>query len=41
MDRICFDSKDNFFEGRVTSYQMTVEKDLEDHIDELTLDADF
>ena len=41
MDRICFDSKDNFFEGRVTSYQMTVEKTDEDQMDTLNFDADF
>jgi len=41
MDRICFDSKDNFFEGRVTSYQLTVEKVKGDEVDNLDFDADF
>lgn len=41
MDRINFDSKDNFFEGRVTSYQMSVEKTNGDEISELAFDADF
>lgn len=41
MDRICFDSKDNFFEGRVTSYQMTVTKTIEDEIDTIAFDAEF
>lgn len=37
MDRINFDSKDNFFEGRVTSYQMSVEKNS----DELSFNENF
>jgi ribonucleoside-diphosphate reductase subunit M2 len=41
MDRINFDSKDNFFEGRVTSYQMSVEKSSGDEISELAFDANF
>jgi hypothetical protein len=41
MDRICFDSKDNFFDGRVTSYQMSVEKTTEDEIDCLSFSANF
>ena len=41
MDRICFDSKDNFFEGRVTSYQLMVEKEKGDEMDDLDFDADF
>lgn len=41
MDRINFDSKDNFFEGRVTSYQMAVEKNMEDEISELSFNANF
>lgn len=41
MDRICFDSKDNFFEGRVTSYQMSVEKSVDDEIDNVSFDANF
>jgi len=41
MDRICFDSKDNFFEGRVTSYQLMVEKTEGDDADNLDFDADF
>ena len=41
MDRINFDSKDNFFEGRVTSYQMAVEKNTEDEISQLSFNADF
>jgi len=41
MDRICFDTKDNFFEGRVTSYQMTIAKNHEDEVDHLSFNADF
>jgi ribonucleoside-diphosphate reductase beta chain len=41
MDRICFDSKDNFFEGRVTSYQMAIEKTDKDNSDTLAFDEDF
>lgn len=41
MDRINFDSKDNFFDGRVTNYQMSVEKNKEDEIDCLGFDAQF
>lgn len=41
MDRINFDSKDNFFDGRVTSYQMAVEKSNEDEIGQLSFNASF
>lgn len=41
MDRICFDSKDNFFEGRVTSYQMNVESTAKDEIATLDFDEEF
>lgn len=41
MDRICLETKDNFFEGRVTSYQMSVEKTEGDEIDTLNFDEDF
>lgn len=41
MDRICFDSKDNFFEGRVTSYQMAIEKNKEDELDNLSFELNF
>lgn len=41
MDRINFDSKDNFFDGRVTSYQMSVEKTADDEIGQLSFTADF
>lgn len=41
MDRICVDTKDSFFEGRVTGYQMLVEKNEEDEVDNLTFDDDF
>ena len=38
MDRICLDGKTNFFESRVTEYQM----DLSNvKLDELSLDNDF
>ena len=41
MDRINFDSKDNFFDGRVTSYQMSIEKSTEDEMDQLSFNASF
>jgi ribonucleoside-diphosphate reductase subunit M2 len=41
MDRICFDSKDNFFDKRVSSYQMDVEKRAEDELDCVSFDAAF
>lgn len=41
MDRINFDSKDNFFDGRVTSYQMSVEKSTDDEIGQLSFSASF
>jgi ribonucleoside-diphosphate reductase subunit M2 len=41
MERINFDSKDNFFDGRVTSYQMAIEKTKEDEIDHLSFTASF
>lgn len=41
MDRINFDSKDNFFDGRVTSYQMSVEKNADDELGQLSFDASF
>lgn len=41
MDRICFDSKDNFFEGRVTSYQMSVESTEKDEIATLDFNEAF
>jgi ribonucleoside-diphosphate reductase subunit M2 len=41
MDRINFDSKDNFFDGRVTSYQMSVERTVGDDVDELDFGARF
>ena len=41
MDRICFDSKSNFFDGRVSSYQMAVEKTIEDELDNVSFDAPF
>ena len=41
MDRICFDSKDNFFDGRSTSYQMAIEKNKEDEIDNLSFNMNF
>lgn len=41
MDRICFDSKTNFFEGRVSSYQMAVEKESTDEISNLSFDSNF
>jgi ribonucleoside-diphosphate reductase subunit M2 len=41
MDRICFDSKDNFFDKRVSNYQMDIEKRMEDEIDCVAFDADF
>jgi ribonucleotide reductase beta subunit family protein with ferritin-like domain len=41
MDRICFDSKDNFFDGRVTSYQMSIEKSKEDEIESLAFNCYF
>lgn len=41
MDRICFDSKSNFFDGRVSSYQMAVEKTVEDELDNVSFDAPF
>jgi ribonucleotide reductase beta subunit family protein with ferritin-like domain len=41
MDRICFDSKDNFFDKRVSSYQMDIEKRAEDEVDCVSFDADF
>lgn len=41
MDRICFDSKDNFFDKRVSSYQMDVEKTVEDELEHVAFDAQF
>lgn len=41
MDRICFDSKTNFFEGRVSSYQMAVEKEFTDELSNLSFDSNF
>jgi ribonucleotide reductase beta subunit family protein with ferritin-like domain len=41
MDRICFDSKDNFFDKRVSSYQMDIEKRMEDELECVAFDADF
>lgn len=41
MDRICFDSKDNFFDKRVSSYQMDIEKHAEDEMDCVSFDASF
>jgi ribonucleotide reductase beta subunit family protein with ferritin-like domain len=41
MDRICFDSKDNFFDGRATSYQVCVDKTEEDELDSVSFNANF
>lgn len=41
MDRICFDSKDNFFDKRVSNYQMDIEKRKEDELDCVAFDAEF
>ena len=42
MNRICFDGKDSFFEGRVTGYQTMVDRGgIEDNIDNLTFSDDF
>ena len=41
MESINYDKKQNFFEGRVTSYQMTVEKTECDENDTLSFDAQF
>lgn len=41
MDRICFDTKGNFFEERITNYQLTIEKEAGNDINDLEFDADF
>lgn len=41
MDRICFDSKTNFFEGRVSSYQMSIDRSIEDELDNLSFTTNF
>ena len=44
MDRICYDDKDNFFEGRVDSYKMSVSKstdNIESNLDDLKFSDDF
>jgi len=41
MDRICFDLKTNFFDGRVSSYQMSIEKNEEDELNNLSFSSVF
>ena len=41
MDRICLENKGNFFEGRITEYQMTVESTEKDELSTLAFDEDF
>jgi len=41
MDRICIESKGNFFEGRITEYQINVETTERDDLDTLAFDEAF
>jgi ribonucleotide reductase beta subunit family protein with ferritin-like domain len=41
MDRICLDNKENFFEGRVDAYQMTVKEHDKNSNNEINFTADF
>lgn len=41
MDRICLENKGNFFEGRITEYQMSVENSVKDELNTLTFDEEF
>lgn len=41
MERICLDTKGNFFEGRITDYQITVESSERDELGSLAFNEDF